>query len=105
MVIDHEKKDLATLPSFEVCDERRKTHVPLSSDSIIRSWIFGRKSRIAWLSRRGCTGLESNDIALSRSGSVQIDGPVKPRWPSADSEQGWPGLGHSAAGVARPGVS
>src|SRR5712692_7353985 len=79
-----------------------RTHVPLSSDSIIRSWIFGRKSRIAWLSRRGCTRLVSSEIAISRSGSIQIDVPVKPRWPTADSEKRWPELEYSADGVSHP---
>ena len=50
-------------------DDRTQGQALTPSASMMRSWILGRKSRIAWLSRRGWTRLVSNEIAIPRAGS------------------------------------
>src|SRR5579875_952301 len=70
--------------------------------SITRSWMRGRNSRIPWLSRRGCTRLVSSVIAIARDGSIQIDVPVNPRWPTASGEKYRPELECCGEGVSQP---
>ena len=72
---------------FTVVSVRARAYLFASIASMMRSWILGRKSRMAWLSRRGCTRLVSSEIEIARSGSIQIEVPVKPRWPTAVGEK------------------
>jgi hypothetical protein len=59
-----------------------EVHLHVPKTSITASWMRGRGVRMRSLSRRGWVRLVRSVTRRSRSRSIQIDVPVKPRWPT-----------------------
>src|SRR5262249_53702520 len=73
------------------------------SDFMTASWSATRTLMCFWFSRVGYTRLLSKTTKTRRSGSIQMEVPVKPVWPNECGLKKWPLLPPSV-GAAQPSV-